>query len=86
VSSNKFTHINLKIIRKDSLKQSVISVAFKTLLKNNTGICIYTTSFLYRPGGYIGFTPSCPTMWGCEAHILQQNCVYESMYEDIENF
>jgi len=30
----------------------MISVAFKTPLKNSFGICTYKTSLLHRPGGY----------------------------------
>ena len=37
----------------------MISVALKTPLQKE-GICIYKTSLLHRPDGYIGFTPSCP--------------------------
>jgi len=37
-----------------------ISVAVKTHLEIRLGICIYKTSLLHRPDGYIGFTRSCP--------------------------
>ena len=32
----------------------------KHLWKTRSGICIYKTSLLHRPVGYIGFTSSCP--------------------------
>jgi len=39
----------------------VVSVAFKTPLKNKIGnLRIYKNSLLHRLDGYIGFTPSCP--------------------------
>jgi len=38
----------------------VIIVAFKTPPEVRLGICIYTTSLLYWPDDYIGFTPRCP--------------------------
>jgi len=37
-----------------------ISVAVKTHLEIRLGICIYKTSLLHRPDGYIGFTRNCP--------------------------
>ena len=49
----------------------MISVALETPLQKE-GICIYKTSLLHRPDGYIGFTPSCPP------HILHQNCAHVS--------
>ena len=42
------------------IKQSVISVAFKTIPETRLRICIYKTSLLHRPDDYIGFTPRCP--------------------------
>ena len=41
------------------IKQSVISIAFKTPLKTRLGICIDKMSYQHRPDEYIGFTPSC---------------------------
>ena len=42
------------------IKQGVIRVALKTLLKIKVGICIYKTSLPHRPDDYVGFTSSCP--------------------------
>jgi len=62
--------LNLLKFDVERIKQSVISVAFKTPLKAILGICIDKTSHQHRPDEYIGFTPSCPP------HILQHNCAH----------
>ena len=52
------------------IKQSVVSVAFKTILETRVRICIYETSVLHRRDDYIDFTSS------CHPHILQQYCAH----------
>jgi len=62
VSSNKFKFSLCKSSAR--IKQSVISVAFKTPLEARLGVCIYKTALLlHRPETYIGFTPSCPPIF-----------------------
>jgi len=58
VSSNKF--LSILICRSSvTIKQSLISVAFKTPLETRLGIGIYkNSSLLHRPDDYIGSTPS----------------------------
>jgi len=63
--------VNLLKFDVEKIKQSVISVAFKTPLKARLWICIDKTSHQHRPEEYIGFTPSCPP------HILQQICTHD---------
>jgi len=54
-------HICILICKSSaSIKQSVISVAFKTPVEARLGICICKPSLLHQPDDYIGFTPSCP--------------------------
>jgi len=52
--------LNLLNFDVKKIKQSVISVAFKTPLEARLGICIDKTSHQHRPDEYIGFTPSWP--------------------------
>jgi len=54
--------LTLNLLKFDvtKIKQSVISVAFKTPLKARLEICIDKTSHQHIPDEYIGFTPSCP--------------------------
>ena len=59
-------------ISSERIKQSVVSVALKTPLRNKIENLqpIYKTSILHRPDDYIGFRPSCsPTFYNRSAPI-----------------